>query len=47
MNKRNWNEDKIIKEIKENGFYIFENFFSDNDLDKTSVKETNAALLGV
>ena len=34
MNKRNWDQDKIINEIKENGFYIFENFFSDNDLDE-------------
>lgn len=34
MNKRNWDQDTIINEIKENGFYIFENFFSDNDLDE-------------
>ena len=31
--KRNWDNKKIIKEIKEKGFYIFKNFFTKENLD--------------
>ena len=32
--KRRWNYNQAIKEIKENGYYIYENFFSKKDLDE-------------
>ena len=38
--KRNWNYNQVIKEIKENGYYIYENFFLKRDLS-----EINDALL--
>ena len=40
MTKRNWDNKKIIKEIKENGYYIFKNFF-----DEDSLKEIKDSLL--
>tara|TARA_B100000686_G_C16715609_1_gene931818 strand:- start:466 stop:1254 length:789 start_codon:yes stop_codon:yes gene_type:complete len=36
--KNNWDNKKIIEEIKENGFYIFEDYFEKNDLNK--IKKT-------
>ena len=40
--KRRWNYNQAIKEIKENGYYIYENFFSKKDLDeiKNSLLQT-------
>ena len=40
MIKRNWDNKKIIKEIKENGYYIFKNFF-----DEESLNEIKSSLL--
>ena len=34
MPTRSWDNQKIIKEIKENGYYVFENFFSVEALDE-------------
>ena len=34
MNKRIWEKEKIIKEIQENGYYIFENFFTEDALNE-------------
>ena len=39
-NNRKWNYNSIIKKIRENGFFIFENFFSQDDL-----KEIKKSLL--
>ena len=36
--KNNWNNKKIIEEVKKNGFYIFENYFDEEDLKK--IKKT-------
>ena len=40
--KRRWNYNQAIKEIKENGYYIYENFFSKKDLNeiKNSLLQT-------
>ena len=40
--KRSWNYSRVIREIKENGYYIYENFFSKKDLDeiKNSLLQT-------
>ena len=40
MIKRNWDNKKIIKEIKKNGYYIFKNFF-----DEESLNEIKSSLL--
>ena len=39
---RNWNYNLVIREIKKNGYYIYENFFSPNDLKeiKNSLLDT-------
>ena len=34
MKKRNWENKKIIKEIKDNGYYIFKNFFDEESLQE-------------
>ena len=33
-----WNNKKIIEKVKENGFYIFENYFDEKDINK--IKKT-------
>lgn len=40
--KRNWNYNLIIKKIKKDGYFVFENFFSENNLKeiKKSLLET-------
>ena len=42
MKKRNWDNKKIIKEIKENCYYVFKNFFDEESLNeiKTSLLKT-------
>ena len=32
--KRRWNYNHAIREIKENGYYIYENFFLKKDLNE-------------
>jgi len=39
IKKKNWNYTKIIKEIKKNGYFIFENY-----LDKKDLKEVRQSL---
>ena len=38
MKKRNWENKNLIKEIKDNGYYIFKNFFDEESLQE--IKES-------